>query len=101
MKVERISYSVSGLKNVGTLIYDEAATKRPLHAHGAQLARHQSDLDRGRAHALADHYVVFMADMYGEGNAPKGTENPMEFLAPLMKDAKATAAASSPRSTPC
>ena len=31
-----------------------------------------------------------MADMYGEGNAPKGTENPMEFLAPLMKDAKAT-----------
>jgi dienelactone hydrolase len=31
-------------------------------------------------------YVVFVADMFGEGNGPVGTENPMEFLQPFMSD---------------
>src|SRR5439155_21065622 len=31
-------------------------------------------------------YVVFVADMFGEGNGPVGTENPMEFLRPFMSD---------------
>ena len=90
MKIERISYSVSGLKNVGTLVYDEAATKRPLMLMAPNWLGITPTATEVARTLLADHYVVFMADMYGEGNAPKGTENPMEFLAPLMKDAKAT-----------
>src|SRR5262249_58853399 len=31
-------------------------------------------------------YVVFVADMFGEGNGPVGTENPMEFLRRFMSD---------------
>jgi len=31
-------------------------------------------------------YVVFVADMFGEGNGPVGTEDPMTFLAPFMAD---------------
>ena len=44
-----------------------------------------------RAKVLArDRYVAFVADMFGEGKGPKGTENPMEFLAPLINDAAET-----------
>src|SRR4029079_6339344 len=40
---------------------------------------------------LADKgYVVFIADMFGEGKGPKGNENPMEFLEPLISDAHET-----------
>jgi dienelactone hydrolase len=35
-------------------------------------------------------YVVFVADMFGEGNRPKGDENPIEFLEPLISDAAET-----------
>src|SRR5258705_8096418 len=31
-------------------------------------------------------YVDFVDDMFGEGNGPVGTENPMEFLRPFMSD---------------
>jgi len=31
-------------------------------------------------------YIVFVADMFGEGNGPVGTEDPMEFLQPFMAD---------------
>ena len=31
-------------------------------------------------------YVVFVADMFGEGNGPVGTENPLEFLQPFVSD---------------
>jgi dienelactone hydrolase len=30
--------------------------------------------------------VVFVADMFGEGNGPVGSEDPMEFLKPFMAD---------------
>jgi dienelactone hydrolase len=30
--------------------------------------------------------VVFVADMFGEGNGPVGTEDPMAFLKPFMAD---------------
>src|SRR3984885_5746922 len=92
MKIERISYSVSGLKNVGTLVYDEAATKRPLMLMAPNWLGITPTATEVARTLLADHYVVFMADMYGEGNAPTGKENPMEFLATLMKNAKETRA---------
>ena len=31
-------------------------------------------------------YVVFVADMFGEGNGPIGTEDPGEFLRPFLAD---------------
>jgi len=31
-------------------------------------------------------YVVFVADMFGEGNGPVGTEEPMQFLQPFLAD---------------
>jgi dienelactone hydrolase len=91
MKTERIAYSVSGLNNMGALVYDETAqVKRPLLLMAPNwlgITPVSTEVSRT---LLADRYVVFMADMFGQGNQPKGTENPMEFLAPLMKDAAET-----------
>jgi dienelactone hydrolase len=91
MKVEHIAYNVSGLSNKGALVYDESAqTKRPLLLMAPNwLGINPVSTEVART-LLADRYVVFMADMYGEGKGPKGTENPMEFLAPLMKNAAET-----------
>lgn len=91
MKLDRIAYSVSGLNCMGTLVYDETAReRRPLLLMAPNwlgITPVSTEVSRT---LLADRYVVFMADMYGEGNQPKGTENPMEFLAPLMKNAAET-----------
>jgi dienelactone hydrolase len=90
VKSEQVTYSVSGLKNVGTLIYDEAEPRRPLVLVAPNwLGITPTSTDVARTF-LADKYVVFMADMYGQGNQPKGTENPMEFLGPLMGNAAET-----------
>jgi dienelactone hydrolase len=90
MKTDRIAYSVSGLSCMGTLVYDDAVReKRPLLLMAPNwlgITPVSTEVSR----SLAERYVVFMADMYGEGNQPKGTENPMEFLAPLMKNAAET-----------
>ncbi len=91
MKIERIAYSVSGLSNMGALLYDETAqAKRPLLLMAPNwlgITPVSTEVSRT---LLADRYVVFMADMFGQGNQPTGTENPMEFLAPLMKNATET-----------
>jgi dienelactone hydrolase len=87
MKTERISYSVSGLHCSGALIHDEGVrTPQPLLLMAPNwLGITPTSLDVSRQ--LAGHgYVVFTADMYGEGNQPTGKENPMEFLADIMKN---------------
>ena len=88
MAVESIFYSVSGISCRGALIWDETVrAPRPLLADGAQLARRHQAGDRDRPDAGGTkRYVVFVADMFGEGNGPVGTENPMEFLRPFMSD---------------
>ena len=49
----------------------------------------------------AEGYVVFVADMFGEGNGPVGTENPMEFLQAVhVGRRRPCAGASTLRSTP-
>ena len=49
----------------------------------------ESNIEGGQM--LAEQgYVVFVADMFGEGKGPKGDENPMEFLGPLISDAAET-----------
>jgi len=91
MKVETVNYSVSGLNCRGQLVYDETIrTRRPLLLMAPNwLGINPAATEVSRMLA-GDRYIVFMADMYGEGNAPTGKENPMEFLAPLMKNAAET-----------
>jgi dienelactone hydrolase len=91
VKVEPIKYSVSGLACSGRLIYDDTInTKRPLLLVAPNwLGVTENVIERTKVLA-GDRYVAFVADMFGEGKGPKGTENPMEFLAPLINDAAET-----------
>lgn len=91
MKVEAIDYAVSGLKCQGQLVHDESLrTHRPLLLMAPNwLGIIPSAIEVAKMLA-GDRYIVFMADMYGAANKPTGKENPMEFLAPLMKDAAET-----------
>ena len=87
MAVESIFYSVSGLSCRGALVWDESAkAPRPLLLMAPNWRGViKPAIETGQMLAQAG-YVVFVADMFGEGNGPVGTENPMEFLRPFMSD---------------
>ena len=87
MAVESIFYSVSGLSCRGALIWDEGVkAPRPLLLMAPNWRGViKPAIETGQMLA-AEGYVVFVADMFGEGNGPVGTENPMEFLRPFMSD---------------
>ena len=91
MKVESIKYSASGLACRGELVYDDSVkAPRPLLLVAPNWLGVTKDVVE-RAKTLAgSRYVAFVADMFGEGKGPKGTENPMEFLKPLIEDAAET-----------
>jgi dienelactone hydrolase len=87
MAVESIFYSVSGLGCRGALVWDDSAKgPRPLLLMAPNWRGVvKPAIENGQM--LAQHgYVVFVADMFGEGNGPVGTEDPMEFLRPFMAD---------------
>jgi dienelactone hydrolase len=88
VKVESIKYSVAGLGCKGELVYDDTVkSKRPLLLVAPNwLGVTQNVIERAKELA-ENRYVAFVADMFGEGKGPKGTENPMEFLGPLISDA--------------
>src|SRR5262245_5268697 len=88
MAVESIFYSVSGISCRGALIWDDSdKAPRPLLLMAPNW-RGVSKLAIETGQLLAEHgYVVFVADMYGEGNGPVGTEDPGEFLRPFLADA--------------
>ena len=90
MKSEAVTYSAGSLNCRGQLIYDEAVSGQPLLLMAPNwLGVTKSNIDGGQM--LAEQgYVVFVADMFGEGKGPKGDENPMEFLGPLISDAAET-----------
>jgi dienelactone hydrolase len=90
VKSEPVRYSVGSLACKGELIWDESAKGQPLLLMAPNwLGVTRDNIAVGRS--LAEKgYVVFVADMFGEGKGPKGTENPMEFLAPLVEDAAET-----------
>src|SRR5262245_51712053 len=91
MQVESIKYSVGSLACRGALIHDDTAkSRRPLLLMAPNwLGVTPQSIEIGTM--LASYgYDVFVADMFGEGKGPKGTENPMEFLEPLIKDAVET-----------
>jgi dienelactone hydrolase len=93
VKVESVKYSVSGLGCRGALVYDDAIKStlpRPLLLVAPNwLGVTDNVVERAKGLA-GDRYVAFVADMFGEGKGPKGNENPMEFLAPLIGDADET-----------
>jgi dienelactone hydrolase len=87
VKIESVPYPVSGLPCRGELIYDPAVeARRPLLLMAPSwLGVTEFAIETGEMLA-ADRYIVFVADMFGEGKGPRGDENPMEFLRPLMAD---------------
>jgi dienelactone hydrolase len=86
VKREAVSYSIDGTSHQGQLIYDESKQGQPLLMVAPNWRGVVPDnIAIGEKHA-SDGYVVFMPDMFGAGKGPKGTENPMEFLAPFIAD---------------
>ena len=87
MAVESIFYSVSGLSCRGALVWDDGVKAlRPLLLMAPNWRGViKPAIETGQMLAQQG-YVVFVADMFGEGNGPVGTENPMEFLRPFMSD---------------
>src|SRR5215475_14526808 len=88
VKVESIKYSVSGLACTGALVYDDSLqTQRPLLLVAPNWLGVTKDVIERTKTLAGTRYVAFVADMFGEGKGPKGTENPMEFLKPFIDDA--------------
>jgi len=87
MAVESIFYSVAGTSCRGALVWEDGVKgTRPL-LLVAPNWRGVSKPAIENAQMLAQKgYVVFVADMFGEGNGPVGTEDPMQFLQPFIAD---------------
>jgi dienelactone hydrolase len=87
MAVESIFYSVSGISCRGALVWDESVrAPRPLLLMAPNWRGVIKPAIETAQMLAGEGYVVFVADMFGEGNGPVGTENPMEFLQPFMSD---------------
>jgi dienelactone hydrolase len=87
MAVESIFYSVGGIGCRGALVFDETAKgPRPLLLMAPNWRGViKPAIETGQMLAN-EGYVVFVADMFGEGHGPVGTEDPMTFLQPFMAD---------------
>jgi len=87
MAVESIFYSVSGISCRGALVWDEGAkAPRPLLLMAPNWRGVVKPAIETGQMLAQQGYVVFVADMFGEGNGPVGTEDPMEFLRPFTSD---------------
>jgi dienelactone hydrolase len=85
VKTESIPYSIDGLNCRGALIHGDNTKDQPLLLMAPNwLGVTDENIEVGRWLA-GEGYVVFVADMFGEGKAPKGTEDPMQFLKPLIE----------------
>jgi dienelactone hydrolase len=87
MKVEPVRYALGTTIFCGALVYDETAT----HPRPALLMAPNwmgvTDAAINRAKLLAsDRYVVFVADMYGEGKRPANFEQAAALANPLRED---------------
>jgi dienelactone hydrolase len=87
MAVESVFYSASGIGCRGALIFEEGvkATRPLLLMAPNWRGVIKPAIETGQMLAQ-EGYVVFVADMFGEGNGPVGSEDPMEFLRPFMAD---------------
>ena len=93
MKTEAIAYEVAGGAFEGHLVYDDAhAGPRPLLLVAPNWAGVTPRSIELAGELAARGYTAFLADMHGLDRRPTGKENPMEFLAPLIADPRATRA---------
>jgi len=87
MHVEQVIYELNGKKYVGALVFDETV-KRPRPALlmcPNWMGMRQQAIDRA-ALLAGDRYVVFAADMYGEGIRPKDFGEAAALADPLRND---------------
>ena len=93
MQVETINYSVAGAEFQGELVFDDTtAGLRPLLVMAPNWAGVTPRAVEIGKELAAQGYVVFVADMHGLARRPTGSENPMEFLKPLIADPAMTRA---------
>ncbi|HKN08808.1 MAG TPA: dienelactone hydrolase family protein [Pseudomonadota bacterium] len=87
MAVESVFYSASGIGCRGALIFEDGvkATRPLLLMAPNWRGVIKPAIETGQMLAQ-EGYVVFVVDMFGEGNGPVGSEDPMEFLRPFMAD---------------
>jgi dienelactone hydrolase len=87
MQVEQVTYGLAGKKYDGALVYDETITRpRPaLLMCPNWMGVRQQAFDRA-ALLAQDRYVVFVADMYGEGLRPKDFAEAAALANPLRDD---------------
>jgi dienelactone hydrolase len=90
VKSEAVNYSVAGAGHQSQLIWDESKKDQALLLLAPNwrgvIAENIAIAER---HA-SDGYVVLLVDMFGVGKGPKGTEQPMDFLAPFIADVDGT-----------
>jgi len=87
MKVETIKYSLGTNAYSGALVYDEAVARpRPAVLMAPNwMGVTEAAIDRAKLLA-SDRYVVFVADMYGEGKRPRNFEEAAALANPLRAD---------------
>lgn len=86
MRVEDIGYELAGRKYRGALVYEEGEAPRPAVLMGPNW---MGVTDRAVARAkllAAGRYVVFIADMYGEGVRPGDFPGAAALANPLRAD---------------
>jgi dienelactone hydrolase len=88
MKVEKIKYPMGALTAEGALIYDEKISgKRPAVLMAPNwMGMTEQAIERGKLMA-GDRYVVFVADMYGQGTRPADFGEAAALANPLRADA--------------
>jgi dienelactone hydrolase len=88
MKVEKITYPMGSLTAEGALVYDEKITaKRPAVLMAPNwLGMTDKAIERAKLVA-GDSYVVFVADMYGQGNRPTDFPSAAALANPLRENA--------------
>jgi len=88
MKVEKIKYPMGSLTAEGALIYDDKVSgKRPAVLMAPNwMGMTDTAIERGKLVAGA-RYVVFVADMYGQGTRPADFGEAAALANPLREDA--------------
>jgi dienelactone hydrolase len=88
MKVEPITYSSGDTRFAGAIVYDATVNRqRPAILMAPNWMGERQHAHERAALIGADRYVVFVADMYGEGRRPKDFAEAAAFANPLREDA--------------
>jgi dienelactone hydrolase len=87
MHVEQVTYELAGKRYVGALVYDASVTRpRPALLMCPNWMGMRAQAIERAALLAQDRYVVFVADMYGEGIRPKDFGEAAALANPLRDD---------------